>query len=141
MRRDGMDRYRNYRPVHLISGPDQQCEVDAACHQGTSEDPEFEKAGPGQAYGLVLNARLQEQALHEQAHHQARRDEQEAPAAARVEGMGVCVENQSAAIPATAGKPSDMLLNAPSKLQESSPTQTLEISKTVAFRPGRIMTG
>ena len=51
------------------------------------------------------------------------------------------VENQSAAIPTTAGKPSDMLLNAPSKLQESSPTQTLEISKTVAFRPGRIVTG
>ena len=51
------------------------------------------------------------------------------------------VENQSAAIPATAGKPSDMLLNAPSKLQESSPTQTLEISKTVAFKPGRIVTG
>ncbi|MGZ3317850.1 MAG: hypothetical protein ACXU95_11155 [Isosphaeraceae bacterium] len=58
-----------------------------------------------------------------------------------VEGMGVSVENQSAAIPATAGKPSDMSLNAPSKLQESSPTQTLEISKTVAFRPGRIVTG
>ncbi len=51
------------------------------------------------------------------------------------------VENQSAATPATAGKPSDMLLNAPSKLQESSPTQTLEISNTVAFRPGRIVTG
>ncbi len=34
-----------------------------------------------------------------------------------------------------------MLLNALSKLQESSPTQTLEISKTVAFRPGRTVTG
>ena len=136
-----MDRYRNYPPNHLIFGPNQQCEVDAACQQGTSEDPEFEKAGPGQAYGLALNARFQEQALHEQAHHQACRDEHEAPAAAPIEGMGVSVENQSAAIPATAGKPSDMLLNAPSKLQESSPTRTLEISKTVAFRPGRIMTG
>ena len=86
MRRDGPDRYGNYPPIHLISGPDQQCEVDAACQQGTSEDPEFEKAGPGQAYGLVLNARLQEQALHEQAHHQARRDEQESPAAAQSRG-------------------------------------------------------
>ena len=52
------------------------------------------------------------------------------------------VENQGAAIPATAGKPSDMLLNAPSKLQESSPTQTLEISGIAARRsPVRVPDG
>ncbi len=58
-----------------------------------------------------------------------------------IEAMGVSVENQRAAIPATAGKPSDKLLKAPSQLQHSNPTQALEITRIVAFRPGRIVTG
>ena len=56
-------------------------------------------------------------------------------------GWGHSVAIQSPANPAAARSPRNRLLMAPSKLQESSVTQPLEITRTTALVPGTISDG